>query len=343
MVSTLKKRDLLSLAVWKDPPVCDVSVDLCKYKGSVVLHLQVSLLNGRHWTWTAAEHAWGANLHWFCVPSRQKKVKGGSVPSLLSCGVGSKICHPLFPFGRSCLLIQDSTQQWKFLNQRGENRIQHRELAAVLSKTQSLVPPVAVLPTVEGVHQVHAEVPVHVMSRAEVGDEACGDSQTAQDYGAIRWVWSSTRGRSTSDGVSPVHATPANTQHWPYFTALAPELLHCRRIGTLPVHLLGTTPSEYGGSHFPANTPRSSLALTCRGGRDGVLTRTNAPLMSCVLHLSVWVSEESPSQWSSCWCTPGQICAPCPSLSSSELLWSCPELQSKYPLYCPQTEKWEKK
>lgn len=194
MVSTLKKRDLLSLAVWKDPPVCDVSVDLCKYKGSVVLHLQVSLLNGRHWTWTAAEHAWGANLHWLCVPSRQKKVKGGSVPSLLSCGVGSKICHPLFPFGRSCLLIQDSTQQWKFLNQRGENRIQHRELAAVLSKILSLVPPVAVLPTVEGVHQVHAEVPVHVMSRAEVGDEACRDSQTAQDCEAIRWVWSSTRG-----------------------------------------------------------------------------------------------------------------------------------------------------
>lgn len=42
----------------------------------------------------------------------------------------------------------------------------------------------------------------------------------------------------------PVQATPANTQHWPYLTALAPALLHSRRIGTLPVHRYGAKPSE---------------------------------------------------------------------------------------------------
>lgn len=40
-----------------------------------------------------------------------------------------------------------------------------------------------------------------------------------------------------------MQATAANTQHWPYLTALVPALLHSWRMGTLPVHRLGGTPS----------------------------------------------------------------------------------------------------
>lgn len=43
---------------------------------------------------------------------------------------------------------------------------------------------------------------------------------------------------------SPVHATAAKTQHWPYLTGWQPNLLHLLRMSTLPIHAIGLIPSS---------------------------------------------------------------------------------------------------
>lgn len=43
---------------------------------------------------------------------------------------------------------------------------------------------------------------------------------------------------------SPVHATAAKTQHWPYLTGWQPNLLHLLRMSTLPIHAMGLIPSS---------------------------------------------------------------------------------------------------
>lgn len=56
-----KVTHLLPLTVFLDHPVDDVGVHLSEHKRSVVLYSQISLLDGRHWTRTAAELTWRAN------------------------------------------------------------------------------------------------------------------------------------------------------------------------------------------------------------------------------------------------------------------------------------------
>ncbi len=54
---TVKKNvfHLLSCTISLDEPVDDVSIHLSEYKWSIVLYSQISLLDGPHWTWTAAK------------------------------------------------------------------------------------------------------------------------------------------------------------------------------------------------------------------------------------------------------------------------------------------------
>lgn len=169
--------------------------------------------------------------------------------------------------------------------------------------------------------------------------------------------------------VLPVHATAANTQHWPYFTALTPALLHWRRIGALPVHRYGATPSEYGSVQRPVSTPLSSLEFTCK--RSPIRLRISAvAFMSCRSCSSCANTNEtkcfplrcfpavniifsgskkwfSPLQWWSCWHRRGQISAQCPSVSLAEHRWSYSGLQNRCPSHSPQTagegeDQWER-
>ncbi len=94
--------------------------------------------------------------------------------------------------------------------------------------------------------------------------------------------------------ASPVQATPANTQHWPYLTAFTPALLHCRRIGTLPVHRFGATPSEYGSSQRPASTPLSPLEFTWTGGDN--MSRIFKAVNHC-MNLRVECENLNVSSW----------------------------------------------
>lgn len=115
-------------------------------------------------------------------------------------------------------------------------------------------------------------------------------------------IWAYTLGSLNHSAVksvkaSPVQATPANTQHWPYLTSLIPVLLHCWRIGTLPVHRYGATPSEYGSSQRPANTPLSSLEFTWRCG-DKMLRSFNMR----TFHVSPWqIQDVSFYKLVTCW------------------------------------------
>lgn len=44
--------------------------------------------------------------------------------------------------------------------------------------------------------------------------------------------------------LSPVHATAAKTQHWPYLTGWHPKFFHLLRISTLPIQAMGLIPSS---------------------------------------------------------------------------------------------------
>ena len=50
-----ENHHLLPLAILFDNPLDDVSVHLCEYERRVVLYVQISLLDGRHWTRTTAK------------------------------------------------------------------------------------------------------------------------------------------------------------------------------------------------------------------------------------------------------------------------------------------------
>lgn len=55
------------LAISLNDPVDDVSVHLCKHKRSIVLHSQISLLDGCHRARTTAENPWSTKEEAFTV------------------------------------------------------------------------------------------------------------------------------------------------------------------------------------------------------------------------------------------------------------------------------------